>query len=145
MAITLRDTRPLEKLFTSAINVAVALVFLVPFFWVDFSALELKWIFIGLFLLQNLVAISFFDYRLPGMVVQNTQWKHPYPLPNQLVHALLYSASFATLLFWVWFPGDLLLINLLLLQWPCIQLTGTTMHGWLSGGMKDVKLSQSAP
>lgn len=135
-----RETTALEKLLTSLINISVALLFLLPFlFWGHFSILELKGILIGLFFLENLVSIAFFDYRLPGMVLQHTYWKHSYCTRNQLLHAALYTASFASVLFWVWFPGDLLLFNLLLLQLPCILLTQTTLHGRLSGGMVDVK------
>jgi len=139
MNTAFRETTALEKLLTSLINISVALLFLLPFLWLDLSIVELKWIFIGLFLLENLVSIAFFEYRLPGMVLQHTHWKHSYCTRNQLLHAALYTASFASVLFWVWFPGDLLLFNLLLLQLPCILRTQTTLHGWLSGGMVDVK------
>lgn len=139
MNTAFRETNILEKLFTSLVNVGVAFVLLLPFLWMNFSTLELKWIFIGLFWLENLISILFFNYRLPGMALQNTHWKQTYSKPHQLLHALLYTASFATLLFWIWFPGDLLLLNLVLLQLPCLLLTKTTLHGWLSGGMVDVK------
>ncbi|MDG6774386.1 hypothetical protein QCB45_08575 [Thiomicrorhabdus sp. ZW0627] len=139
MKTAFRETNALEKLFTSLINTAVVFLFLLPFLWFDLSIQELKWVFIGLFLLENLLSILISDYRLPGMILQNTHWKQAYSKPQQLLHALLYTASFSTLLFWVWIPGDLLILNLLLLQLPCILMTGTTLHGWLSGGMVDVK------
>ena len=73
------------------------------------------------------------------MMILNIHWKEKYPLKNQLIHSVLYTASFSTLLFWVWFPLDLFLINMLLLQLPTILLTGTTFHGYLSGNMVTVK------
>ena len=82
-------------------------------------------------------------YRLLGMLALNSHWKTDYPIPSQLIHALLYSASFSTLLFWVWFPGDLLLLNLLCLQLPSVLATGTTLHGLLAGNMVDVKLTNT--
>jgi hypothetical protein len=138
-SLSCRPTSALEKLAVSLINAAVALVFLLPFLAGSFDRLELKLIFVGLFFTENLVAIVFHQYRLPGMWLLQTHWKKRYPLSQQLLHALLYTVSFSTLVFWVWLPGDLLLLNLLVLQLPCILLTGTTLHGWLAGNMVDEK------
>lgn len=134
-----RETTMLEKLITSLINAGVAFLFLMPFMWADFSTLELKLLFIGLFFAENLLAIFFLDYRLPGMQFQDTRWKKPYSKSLQFIHATLYTASFASMLFWIWIPGDLLVLNILLLQLPCILLTKTTLHGLLAGNMVDVK------
>ncbi len=134
-----RETTALEKLITSLINASVAFLFLMPFMWVDFSTLELKLLFIALFFAENLLAIFFLDYRLPGMQFQDTRWKKSYSKSLQFVHAILYTASFASMLFWIWIPGDLLVLNILLLQLPCILLTKTTLHGFLAGNMVDVK------
>ena len=133
-----RVTTVFEKLLTSLVNIGIAFIFLLPFFWVDIESLELKLIFTGLFFLENLVSIIFHDYRLPGMYIQGAHWKMKYPKHNQLAHAILYTASFSTMLFWLWFPCDLLLLNLLLLQLPCILYSGTTLHGLLAGNMYDV-------
>ncbi len=135
-----RKTTALEKLLTSMVNVVVVYVAAIPFFLLDdFPALTLKLIFIGLFFLENVVAIIFWEYRLPGMLIQNTIWQCQYSKINQLIHAVLYTASFATLLFCVWIPGDLLVFNLLLVQMPCVLLTKTTFHGLIAGNMVDVK------
>ncbi|MFA6164386.1 MAG: hypothetical protein WC685_13270 [Methylobacter sp.] len=77
--------------------------------------------------------------RLPGMFIQKTIWQCRYSKMNQLIHAIMYTASFASMLFWIWVPGDLLLFNLLLLQLPCILLTKTTFHGLIAGNMVDIK------
>ncbi|MDD5412636.1 MAG: hypothetical protein PHF31_14700 [Methylobacter sp.] len=135
-----RKTTPLEKLFTSLVNVVVVCVVSIPFFIFDsLSALTLKLIIIGLFFLENVIAIVFLEYRLPGMLIQKTIWQCSYSKTNQFIHAITYTASFATLLFWIWVPGDLLLFNLLLLQLPCVLLTKTTFHGLIAGNMVDVK------
>lgn len=135
-----RKTTILEKLFTSAINIFVIAIASIPFVLVEgLSSISLKLIIIALFLLENLIAILFSDYRLPGMFLQNTIWQQRYSTINQLTHAILYTASFATALFWFWVPGDLLLLNLLLLQLPCILATETTVHGLLAGNMVDIK------
>jgi len=138
--MSFRETTLLEKLLNSSINIAFAFILLLPFFFLGLSAFYMKLVFVGLFFLENLLAIVFNDYRLPGMLIQDTRWKRQYPQARQFMHAVLYTLSFSTLLFWMWFPGDLLLFNLLVLQVPCVLLTKTTLHGLLSGNMVDVKL-----
>jgi hypothetical protein len=134
-----RRTNAAEKLLTSLINALVAVLASLPFLLLDLSLREYQCLLLALFLIENLVAALWGDHRLPGMRLQGTVWQRPYPLPQRLLHALLYSASFATAVFWIWFPGDLLVVNLLLIQLPCVRLTGTTLHGWLAGDMVDLK------
>ena len=134
-----RVTTPVEKIVTSLINISLTFVFLVPFIIAGFDVIELKLIFTGLFFMENLISIMFNDYRLPGMVLQKTFWLKKYSKTHQLIHAVLYTASFSTILFWIWIPGDLLVMNLLLLQLPCVLVTKTTLHGLLAGYMMDVK------
>jgi|GEM_PF-710601 len=137
-----RKTTPLEKLLTSLVNVVVVFVVSIPFLILeDISAFTLKLIIIGLFFLENIMSMIFFEYRLPGMLVQRSIWQCKYTKLNQMIHAIMYTASFATMLFWVWVPGDLLLFNILLLQLPCVLLTKTTFHGLIAGNMVDVKQS----
>jgi len=123
----------------SAINVIVAFIFASPFLLFDISTVQFKLIIVALFFAENLEAILFRRYRLLSMLALNSHWKTDYPISRQLTHALLYSASFSTLLFWFWIPGDLLLLNLLCLQLPSVLATGTTFHGLLAGNMVDVK------
>lgn len=134
-----RATTPLEKLLTSFVNVALIFPFLLPCFVLGLPLIWIKLVSVALFFLENLLAIAFHDYRLPGMIVQKTHWKRHYSLAQQLIHAVLYTLSFATALFWIAFPGDLLLFNLLVLQLPCVLLTKTTLHGLLAGNMVDIK------
>jgi archaellum biogenesis protein FlaJ (TadC family) len=134
-----RETNPAEKLLCSAVNAVVAAVFVIPFLFFDYTVLQLKLAFITAFLIENLISILFFGYRLPGMWLQATEWKAQYAMRNQFIHAVLYTMSFSTLCFWIWFPGDLFLINMLLVQLPCVMLTKNTLHGLLAGRMVDVK------
>ena len=142
---TYRVTTYAEKLLTSTINTVVALLFAAPFLLFELSAVQLKLILVAAFLAENLEAMLFHRYRLPGMWVIGSRWQTTYPVTKQLVHAVLYSASFSTLVFWIWFPGDLLLFNLLCLQLPCVLMTGTTLHGLLAGNMVDIKPEATRP
>jgi hypothetical protein len=51
--------------------------------------------------------------------------------PSQ-VYVALYIVGFATALYWIWVPGDLLALNLSA-QAVCLWRTGNTLHGWLTG------------
>lgn len=72
-------------------------------------------------------------HRSIGMVVMGVRWRENYSLTRLTIYALLYLLSLSTLLLWVYFPLDLLMANILLLQLPCVLLTGTTFHGFISG------------
>jgi hypothetical protein len=140
-----RLTSAVEKLLISVVNSAVALLLAAPLLLIDLTAPQIKGILVALFFAENIEAVIFHAYRLPGMRVLGSRWKRSYPLSRQLIHSVLYSASFSTLLFWVWFPGDLLLLNLLCLQLPCVLVTGTTLHGFLAGNMVDIKPVHGRP
>ena len=131
-----------QKLGASALNVSVILGVTVPI------ALGLKLSFHQarvLFLLVSAVylAVALFTprHRSLGMMVAGLDWREPYSLARLARYAILYLLSLSTLLFWIWVPFDLFLANILLIQLPCVLLTGTTLHGFLSGGVTTAKLN----
>jgi hypothetical protein len=73
------------------------------------------------------------------MIILGIYWKEDYPKKNQIIYAFLYTLSFSTIVIWVFFPFDLLLVNLFLVQLPFVLITGTTAHGYLSGKMSGYK------
>lgn len=135
----MRPTTALEKGLTSLINVIVVSLFFLPFIFLNLSILTKKLIFIFLFFLYTVLCYFLNNGRSIGMVITKTYWKEDYPLKNQLIHKILYTASFSTLLFWIYFPFDLFLLNILFIQLPSIFLTGTTFHGYLAGKITTVK------
>ncbi len=73
------------------------------------------------------------DAREPGMWLAESYWEQ---LPNtmqKLTYSILYTLSFASLLYWLFFPFDLLLLNLALLQLPTYLSTKNTLHGAITG------------
>ncbi len=100
-----------------AIAASLPLMLLLPYWWRE--------------ILLLFIFATQLTGRCVGMYWAGLRWQHGVSSP--LLYAALYTAGFATLLFWVVFPFDLLLINLLCLQLPCYLLTGTTAHAWLSG------------
>ena len=90
-------------------------------------------------LLYELAFMLFHNDRDLGMVLINTGWAEKYPPWKQLLHNLLYTASFATLFFHVFFPFDLFLFNIFVLQLVSVKMFGATFHAFLSGQMESVK------
>lgn len=129
-----------DKFMSSFINVIAVFIVLLPIFiFLDVSILLQKIIFIVSILIYKLFFVFANENRALGMMVMKTHWEKKYPLQKQIVHAFLYTLSFSTLLFWIIFPLDLFLANMLLLQLPFMKFTGMTLHEYLSGGMRGVK------
>lgn len=134
------ETTPFEKLLNSAINVCFILVVSLPLvFTSEISIIMKKIIVIILFLIYKIIIIIFNNNISIGMMITKTRWKEQYSLKNKIIHAILYTLSFSTLLFWIFFPFDLFLINIVLLQIPTLYLKGTTFHGYFSGNMRTIK------
>ena len=134
----MRETTAIEKLTTSAINLLVVLVLFIPFFFFVTDELARKLILVGLFFSYNLVCLIFNNSRCIGMMVMKTRYAKEYPKLNQLLYITLYSLSFASLLFWIFFPFDIFLFNMLFIQLPVVIIKKTTMHGYLSGNITTV-------
>ena len=68
------------------------------------------------------------------MIVFDTHWeKKSYSTLSKIIFSAVYTISFATLFFKLFFPFDLFLLNMFLVQLPLVHLTGKTLHGFLSG------------
>lgn len=134
----MRTTTIRQKIVPSLITMVVVFVVSIPVFVLTDRAVIRRFVLIGVFFFYNLICLFVGDGRDLGMVIYRTYWAERYGIGQRLVYAILYSASFSTVVVWVWFPFDLLLINLLLLQLPTILVTGTTLHGLLSRRMVTV-------
>jgi hypothetical protein len=131
------ETNWFDKLFASIINVAFVVTFLVPLNYL----LNINWkiLLIGIFFLYNLYFLIFNKNRCLGMVLLGFRWKRDYKLYNHLIFIVLYTLSFSTLLFHIFFPFDIFLINMFLFQLPMVLKHKTTLHGYLSGKMVGMK------
>jgi hypothetical protein len=113
-----------RKATASTVNVFFVFTLTLPFYFV----LGMQWwraSCIALFFIYNL-ALS---HRCLGMIVAHTRQN----LPTSPAYAALYTASAATLLFWIWFPLDVALANGLFVQLPCLLVYGNTLHGLMTG------------
>ncbi len=134
-----KNTNALQKLSVSIINVFFVLLLSIPFYLIYGFGNEYKIALVVIFLVYNLVFIFTTKNRCLGMIFLNIYWKEEYPFKNQVIYVFLYTLSFSTAVIWIFFPFDLLLINLLFIQFPFVLKTGTTAHGYFSGKMSGYK------
>lgn len=136
-----RPTNIFEKLLPSVINLLIILLFssaIIYLFKIE------EWgsrriLFISVMFIYNFCIAVFNSNRCLGMIIMNTYWDKEYSLKDRLLYSFLYTLSFSTILFYIFFPFDLLLFNLLFIQLPFVLTNHTTAHGYLSGDMKSVK------
>ena len=130
-----KKTSLLDKLLVSIINLLVVLIPTAPFFWIG----GWRWVLVGTFLIYQLIIALTKTGQSIGMRLLKIKWNKKYPLNNRLIFAILYTASFATIAIWVFFPFDLLLFNLICIQLPTVLITGSTLHAYLAGKMYGIK------
>jgi len=127
-----------QKLLPSVLNAIFVGLITLSVWFLNFELGRIKVTIISAFFLYTILFIFFKNGRDPGMIIFKTYWKRNYHFWQRLIYSVLYTASFSTLFFSFWFNFDLLLFNLLLVQLPCVLISGTTFHGWISGGMETV-------
>lgn len=129
----MRETSALEKFMTSTINVVVVFILFLPFYFFDVGDLDKRFVLIGLWFFYNLMFLIYNDKRGVGMMVMKTRYARRYSMLHGFIYVVLYTLSFSTLFFWIYFPFDLFLFNILILQLPTVLIKKTTLHGYLSG------------
>ncbi len=134
----MKDSSTFQKLMSSVINILITLIIFIPFYFLVEETITRKFILIGIFFIYNFLFLVFNNSRCLGMIIMNTHYDKIHPKKNQLIYLILYTLSFSSLLFSVFFPFDLFIINMVLLQLPSIILKKTTFHGYLSGNIKTV-------
>lgn len=135
----MKTTSTFEKLIPSVINSILIFIVFVPIYFLHISPLDKKLFVITGFFLYELIFIFINKGRDLGMILFNTYWEKDYSIFQLLIYNILYTVSFSTILFWLFFPFDIFLVNMLLIQLPTVLLKGTTLHGFLSGGIKSVR------
>jgi hypothetical protein len=132
-----QQTSLADKVIPSLINVFITFTPTLPIFLSSGPDIRWKISWIALFFLYNL-SLELTIGRCLGMVFWKTYYERSRSLFEKLVYSFFYTLSFSTLLFWIVFPFDLLLLNLFILQLPCIFLTGNTLHGFIGGRVRTV-------
>ena len=117
----------------------IALGLSVPFLIMLGPTLYWKISVIIIFGLYESFIFIFQKDRCFGMKIMDTYWRKHYTFKQHIMFNIFYTLSFGTLLIYIWFPLDLLIINILFIQLPMSLITGTTLHGYLSG-METVKI-----
>lgn len=136
--IAIKRTNIFEKAAASFINMILIFIISIPLFLYFGWSTVFKLSVIGLFLIYSLVFHMRHNHRCIGMRIIKTHWERNYSAKHNLIYSFLYTLSFSTIFIWVFFPLDVFMLNMIL-QTICIFITGTTIHGYLSGGMHTVK------
>jgi len=123
------------------VNLTIVFLISLPFLWIWGLGLSWRLATIVIFFIYSLTFALFSENRCLGMMAAKTYWQKKFSLPQKLIYTILYTASFATIFFWIIFPFDLLLANLLLLQLPFVITKQTTLHAFLSGNNRTIKAS----
>lgn len=112
------------------------IVFFFGVLFAPFQYLPAKIFIILLFFLYNLYFLIFHQGRDLAMFLLDIDWRDNYPLKNRIAYLVLYTASFASIFYYLIFPFDLLLINLFILQLPAILLEKSTFQQRFAGNMQ---------
>ena len=131
-----RETNAFEKLLASIINVVIVFITYLPFHFTNWKG---SITFIVLFFLYNIIVLIANRNRCVGMILTKSHWAENYPFYKHFFYTFFYTLSFSTLFIWIYFPFDLFIFNMLLLQLPIVLITKTTLHGYLSGNLITVK------
>jgi len=135
-----RSTNLFEKLIPSVINLVlisfITYIIALIFSFDRWSYVQLT--FVSVALIYDFGIAIFCNNRCLGMFMMNTYWDKEYSMKQRLIYALLYSISYATAIFYLFVPFDLLILNLVFLQLPFVISKKTTLHGYLSGEMSTV-------
>ncbi len=129
----MRFTTAYEKVLASFVNVIVviAAVFLLTLplsFWFDWRLIA-----VFVFFAYQLAAYLFPGHRDLGMFVVGSFWDRDVHFRRFAAYVTLYTLSFGTLLYSIWFPLDLFLANMIFLQLPSVIFRHTTFHGLVAG------------
>ena len=128
-------TNAWQKLLVSIINTGLVIMLSIPFLILLGFTFEYRLILVLIFLAYQLMILLSPSRRSIGAILTHSFWNKNYSLKNHFIYAFLYSLSFSTFVIWIVFPFDLLIVNILFIQWPFVKWTGYTLHGYLSGKM----------
>lgn len=135
----MKNTNAFQKFSSSLINAIIVFIVALPFLLLTDNLLVKRLVVIIIFFVYSLIFMFLNKNRDLGMILTKSYWREKYSIKNQLLFNFLYTLSFATLFFHVYFPLDLFLINMILVQLPFVLIMGTTFHGYFSGKMVTVK------
>ena len=119
-------------IFNAMIIIGIGIVF------APFQPLPPKIFMIILFVVYNLGCLLLNKNRDLGMAMVGAYWKENYNRAQQLFYIILYTLSFTSIFFHLFFPFDLLLFNIVLLQVPSLFYGGMYFPNLLAGKMEIV-------
>ncbi|MFA6417468.1 MAG: hypothetical protein WCW61_04800 [Patescibacteria group bacterium] len=137
--IFFRTTVAYQKFLASLVNaISVAIISFPIFYFLGFD-FYFKLSLIIIFFIYETLFIFTKNKRDFGMLAVSSYWNDNVSSWRYFFYNILYTISFSTLLFHIWFPFDLFFINIIFVQLTCVLMTGDTLHGGLTGMRTVVK------
>lgn len=132
MKKALVETDTSEKLLPSLINVLITLCATLALE----KIINVEWrvLWVAVFFIYNMTCELCLGKCL-GMIICRTFYEKDRTRIQRVLYVSLYTLSFASLLFHIFFLLDLAILNFLFLQIPFILKTGNTAHGFAAGGV----------
>jgi hypothetical protein len=125
-----------DKVGASMINVSLLVFVSLPLYALMPDVNSWRFACVLTFLIYNLAVRK----RCLGMRLMGT-YIHP---PSSIPYVAAYAAGFASIIYYIWLPFDLLLLNSAA-QLTSILRTGNTLHGWLTGSETTTKPNSDLP
>lgn len=110
----------------------------VSILFAPFQPLSPKLFILIVFVLYNLLFFFFNKNRNFGMILVGVYWKENYPKSKHLLYLGLYTLCFACIFYHVFFPLDLLLVNIVFLQVPSYIFRGKNFPLYAAGNLEIV-------
>ncbi|MEK7588224.1 MAG: hypothetical protein AAB438_00205 [Patescibacteria group bacterium] len=126
--------KPLEKVRNSVVHILILGIIFYPVTFFIKDIFLLKILFLLLVFIAQIVFVFLNNGRTLSHVIFKTYHKEKYKNWQWLVWSIFYTVSVASILFWVYFPFDLLILNLII-QYITYLIAGTTLHQLLAGKM----------
>jgi len=136
----MKESSIFKKLSASIINVIISFILFIPFYFIIKDTFIQKVIFIIIFFVYNLLFSLFGEWKCIGMIIMKLKYKENYSRQQLILYNILYTLSFSTLLFYIYYPFDLFIFNMMFLQLPTIIIKKTTLHWYISGNVTTVSI-----
>ena len=136
----MKESLIFKKLSASIINVIISFILFIPFYFIIKDTFILKVFFITIFFVYNLLFSMFGEWKCIGMIIMKLKYKDKYSRQQLILYNILYTLSFSTLLFYICYPFDLFIFNMIFLQLPTIIIKKTTLHWYISGNVTTVSI-----
>ncbi len=134
-----RQTTRLEKIIASLVNIGVCFILSLPILIVYRSRVQWQIAFVVAAGIYQVIVATILRDRCLGLRAIKARWEQErYPTRRRIIFHTLYFLHDASVAVWIFFPFDIFLANILILQLPLLLIANSTFQNWTSG-FKSIK------